>query len=215
MPELSGTGRLADDLYLIAHHDVSGKPFLQPRALGLGLAGALLAELVIAGRIRIGPDAVTVTNATPPDEELARTVLGQILGEAQRHPVQTWLQFLGRTATAEVAERLYRSGYLEHVSQRLPWRGDRWVPVNSDSAFAAFVRVRSVLDASRSASASGAILAGLAQACGLGSRLSVAAPSEGRRRSIEEAVRELGPDLLALIAQTRAAVDSALLSQRV
>jgi Golgi phosphoprotein 3 (GPP34) len=40
---LGGTGRLADDLYLLAHHDVTGKPYLQPRAIGIGLAGALLA----------------------------------------------------------------------------------------------------------------------------------------------------------------------------
>ena len=44
-----GTGRLADDLYLLAHHEMTGKPHLQPRALGLGLAGALLAELMLAG----------------------------------------------------------------------------------------------------------------------------------------------------------------------
>jgi hypothetical protein len=52
---LAGTGRLADDLYLMAHNDVSGRPYLQPRALGLGLAGALLAELVLAGRVDAGP----------------------------------------------------------------------------------------------------------------------------------------------------------------
>lgn len=35
MAGLSGTGRLADDLYLLAHDDVTGRAFLQPRALGL------------------------------------------------------------------------------------------------------------------------------------------------------------------------------------
>jgi hypothetical protein len=45
---LSGTGRLADDLYLLAHHEITGKPHLQPRAAGLGLAGALLAPALDA-----------------------------------------------------------------------------------------------------------------------------------------------------------------------
>jgi len=27
---LTGTGLVADDLYLLAHHDVTGKPLLQP-----------------------------------------------------------------------------------------------------------------------------------------------------------------------------------------
>ena len=58
MTGLSGTGRLADDLYLMAHHEITGKPHLQPRAVGLGLAGALLAELMLVGTICIRPDGV-------------------------------------------------------------------------------------------------------------------------------------------------------------
>ena len=48
MPGLSGTGRLADDLYLLAHHEHTGVSHLQPRALGVGLAGGLLAELALS-----------------------------------------------------------------------------------------------------------------------------------------------------------------------
>jgi hypothetical protein len=44
MASLTGTGRLADDVYLLAHHEVSGRPFLHARALGVGLAGAFLAR---------------------------------------------------------------------------------------------------------------------------------------------------------------------------
>ena len=65
MARLSGTGRLADDLYyLMAHHEVSGRPLLQPRAAGLGLAGGLLAELMLAGAIEISAGGVAV--ADPP-----------------------------------------------------------------------------------------------------------------------------------------------------
>ena len=45
---LSGTGLVADDLYLLAHDDRTGRPLLPPRPLGTGLAGALLAELMLA-----------------------------------------------------------------------------------------------------------------------------------------------------------------------
>jgi hypothetical protein len=48
---LSGTGLVGDDLWLLAHHEVIGRPYLQARQLGLGLAGGLLAELM-TGRIR-------------------------------------------------------------------------------------------------------------------------------------------------------------------
>jgi len=57
-PGLGGTGRVADELYLIAHHELTGRPHLAPRAVGLGLAGALLAELVLADAISIEAGAV-------------------------------------------------------------------------------------------------------------------------------------------------------------
>ena len=47
--KLGGTGRVADDLYLLAHHEATGKPHLQPLAAGLGLAGGLLAEFMLPG----------------------------------------------------------------------------------------------------------------------------------------------------------------------
>jgi hypothetical protein len=72
MAGLSGTGRLADDLYLLAHNDINGKPFLQPRATGIGLAGALLAELVLSDHIRVGLDGITVVCFAPPTDELAQ-----------------------------------------------------------------------------------------------------------------------------------------------
>ena len=53
MARLNGTGRLADDLYLVAHHELTGRPHLQPRAAGLGLAGGLLAELMLSGSLRL------------------------------------------------------------------------------------------------------------------------------------------------------------------
>jgi hypothetical protein len=36
-PGLEGTGRAGDDLWLLAHSEVTGKPFIQLRPLGLGL----------------------------------------------------------------------------------------------------------------------------------------------------------------------------------
>ncbi len=110
MAGLSGTGRLADDLYLMAHHEITGKPHLQPRAVGLGLAGALLAELMLVGKICIRPDEVTVADGIPPRDGLARSVLALLLSEHERHAARGWLLFLARTAAADVARRLEQSG---------------------------------------------------------------------------------------------------------
>jgi Golgi phosphoprotein 3 (GPP34) len=211
--QLTGTGRLADDLYLMAHHDVSGRPFLQPRATGLGLAGALLAELVLARRIDIGPQGVVAASRKPPQDKLAARVLDQVARERERRPAGEWLAFLGTTAAADVAGRLEEAGYLTRVASRRPRHSPRWVPADSDCAFVAVARARAALDPARPVTAPAAVLAGLAAACGLCPRLlAYAAPGA---RSPEDAALELRAGLRDLIAQTRAAVDSAVLAHRV
>src|SRR5258708_29200238 len=109
-PGLTGTGLVADDLYLMAHHEVTGKPLLQRRAAGRGLAGALLAELALAGAIGLWQGQVAVADAARPADGLARDVLDVLVREAQPHPVRDWLAFLGRTAAGDVARRLERLG---------------------------------------------------------------------------------------------------------
>jgi Golgi phosphoprotein 3 (GPP34) len=211
---LTGTGRLADDLYLMAHHDVTGKPLLQPRAAGLGLAGALLAELMLTGKIQIWPGGVMVADSAPPEDVLARDVLGLVLGEREQHETRTWLLFLARTAAQDVAGRLAQAGYLTRVPARRAWRGQRWVPVDAECAFVPLARVKSALDPSRPLYVHGAALAGLGAACGLGARLALYLPPK-THRALTGAVQRLDPGLREVIAQTQAAVDSALLSHRV
>jgi hypothetical protein len=210
---LSGTGLVADDLYLLGHDDRSGKPLLQPRALGTGLAGALLAELMLAGCIGLRHDsAVVITRATPQSAAQRHPLLQQIANEPGPQPARSWLRFLARNAAREVAWRLEQAGYLQHCRGRVPWSQGQWVPVNSDWAFAPMLRVGSALDPAQPLTAHAAALAGLAIACGLGFRLDFYQIQA--RRSVQDAVAALGPGLQELIAQTQTAVDSAVLAHR-
>src|SRR5262249_52366927 len=104
---------LADELYLAAHDDVSGKPRQAPRAIGLALGAALLGELMLYGRITLGErTVVVVANHQPPRDALAHTILDSLLGERQPHPVRTWITYLAQSATERVAARLERAGHL-------------------------------------------------------------------------------------------------------
>src|SRR5260370_2762143 len=145
-PRLAGTGRLADDLYLMAHHEATGRLLLHPRAAGLGLAGALLAELALAGAIDIFGGQVAAAGPAPPEDGLARGVLGQVRGEHAQHPARDWLAFLARTAPADVACRLEQAGYLTPASPRWPWPGERWVPADPHSPFPPVPPAKSPLD---------------------------------------------------------------------
>jgi len=210
---LSGTGLVADDLYLLGHDDRSGKPLLQPRALGTGLAGALLAELMLAGWIGLRPDsAVVFVPGVTRDTVMQHALLKQVADEPGPQPVRAWLRFLASSAAWEVAVGLEEAGYLEHVRGRVPWSQGQWVPVNPDWAFAPMLRVRSALDPARPVTGHAAALTGLAVACGLGFRLDQYQTQAGR--PVQDALAVLGPGLQELIAQTQTAVDSAVLSHR-
>src|SRR5580658_1162732 len=165
---LAGTGRLADDVWLLAHHEVSGRSLLQPRAAGLGLAGALLAELALIGPVR-------------PQDGLMRAVQFRMLGERERHSARDWLAFLARSAAGDVARRLAGAGYLVLAQSRRPWGAARWVPSDPDWAFAPVIRARAALDPIRPAAPESTALAGLAVACGLGSRLLAYGPPGARQ----------------------------------
>jgi hypothetical protein len=209
---LGGTGLVADDLYLLAHDDRTGRPSLGPRPLGIGLAGALLAELMLGGSIGLWPDGSVAAHRSWPGDELGRRVRDQIAAEREPHPLREWLLFLGRGAAEDVAQRLEGAGYLRHARSWVPGRPGRWVPVDANWAFASILRVRSALDPARPSGPREAALAGLAVACGLGFRI---AQSRGPGdRTVEEATGQLVPELRHLIAQTQAAVDSAVLSHR-
>ncbi len=210
---LSGTGLVADDLYLMAHDDRTGKPQLQPRALGIGLAGALLTELMLAGWIGLRRDsAVVIVAGVAQDTVMRHALLKQVADEPGPQPVQAWLRFLARGAARDVALRLEQAGYLEHVRGWIPGRQGRWVPVNPDWAFAPMLRVRSALDPARPVTPHAAALTGLAVACGLRFRLDQYQTQAGR--SIQDAVAALGPGLRELVSQTQTAVDSTVLSHR-
>lgn len=209
---LTGTGRLADDLYLLAHDDVRGRPYLQPRALGTGLAGALIGELMLADAVWIDADRLGCTGRGEPADGLGDRILGTLWHEPHGHPVSDWLAFLARTSAQTVTSRLAGAGYLAEARSR--WHGTRWVPVSPDSAFGPVVRIRAVLDPRRRPAAADAMLAGLAAACGLGPRVLADGPT-GAREALDARIRGLRPDVRNLIAQTQAAVDSALLSHRV
>jgi len=219
---LAGTGRIADDLYLIAHHEVTGRPHLSARPLGVGLAGGLLAEL-------LDPDAPAVTvhrghvvplrqhnrrSARParPDEPVTGHVLDLVLSEPAPLPARDWLLFLGQSSAADVAGRLEQSGYLARQPSRLLRRAPPPVPVDLNWSHCALLRAHAALEAARPLKPYAALLAGLVLACGLGFRFSDFPGSPGR--AAEEATAILPGPLRELIAQVQATADSTVLSTR-
>lgn len=222
-PALGGTGRVADDLYLVAHHEVTGRPYLSPRAAGIGLAGGLLAELLAAQRPAVTlergrlvllyrKNGTPVARYAPPQDRVAAQVLDLIVAESSPRPVRDWLLFLGKTSAVQVAGRLERSGYLTRPGSRIPWRTRRPVPRDGDWSVCALVRARAALDPARTPAAYPALLTGLAVACGLGFR--IANLSDAPVRPAGEVARVLPRPLQELLDGVQLTADSAVLAAR-
>lgn len=220
---LAGTGQVADDLYLIGHHERDGNPYLSPRALGVGLAGGLLAELMDAGIPAVtfnrgclvpvrAANGVPVARSLRIDDPVRKRVLDQVIAEPEPLLARDWLLFFAQTAAADVAGRLERAGYLSRRARRIPRRSRRLVPGDRDWAHMALVRAYTALNTTGTPDPYTAILAGLAFASGLGFRFAGLADTPAR--SPGQAIRMLSPPMQELIAHTQATADSALLAQR-
>jgi hypothetical protein len=205
---------LADDYFLLAHDDRSGKARISPRSLELGLAGAMIAELVIDQRLLVEGALLHVLRTDPPSDPLAHTVLATMLAEPQHRNVRTWLAYLGQTAIDAVAQRLVRVGIAQPIqTRRLLKAVTRYVATDINLAAGRVVRLRRMLTNGEPMSVADSTLSGLAAVTGLsGHVLWDGHPAGGRR--LHRAIAELPPPLRQLIAQVEAAVGDAVLSQR-
>ncbi|MBT8225031.1 MAG: hypothetical protein HKP61_04585 [Dactylosporangium sp.] len=85
---------LADEFFRLAHHDTTGRPLLHPRATSLGLAAALLGELLHTRKVFVQERQVYPLDRTPPDDALAHATLDQLIVQPRHTAVRIWLEFL-------------------------------------------------------------------------------------------------------------------------
>ncbi|HEX6968677.1 MAG TPA: GPP34 family phosphoprotein [Micromonosporaceae bacterium] len=197
---------LADEFFLLAHDEMTGKPKLRPKIAGMGLAAALLAELVLANRITVHGGALSVQDRRPPADALAHTVLDQLIGEPEHRDVRVWLEYLGRSAHESVGERLARAGVVRRQStRRLLATTTTYVPIDINDAAWPTARLRALLDRGEAMNLSDTVLLGLIEATGL-SRAVLSRSGEEVRRLLAT----LPPPLIELITQTEATVAVAL-----
>ncbi|GIJ50050.1 hypothetical protein Val02_69360 [Virgisporangium aliadipatigenens] len=100
---------LAGDLFLVAHQKTR-RCEIHSRVLASGLAGSLLAELVLFGNISAKNGVLKVERREPPRDALAHSVLDTMLSQPQHQDLSTWVRFWETSAVDEVAKRLQRRG---------------------------------------------------------------------------------------------------------
>lgn len=127
MPLQIGPVPLADELLLLAHHELTGRPRLRRAALGRGLAAGLIAELMLTAHVTLQDyTLVAAGSLSPPADVLAHSVLDHLHRELSPLPLPAWLEFLAWDASTNIGGRLARAGHGQHLPQRL-LRRERWI----------------------------------------------------------------------------------------
>jgi Golgi phosphoprotein 3 (GPP34) len=203
---------LADEFFLIAHDEHNGKLRLHRRAAGLGLAGALLAELLLTGHVHAGSGILVVIDQTPPEDFLSSQVLRQLASEPRHQSIRTWLAFLGQGAVDRVGIRLVRNQHAEARRTRRPWGTTvRYIPIDSQLAAWPAARLNLRVNRAEPLSVTDATLAGLVAAAGLAKHVWWDATAV-TNHNLAAAVASLPMALREIVAQTEAAVGDSVLA---
>ena len=180
---------LADDLWMAAHDKPNGGSLLQPKPLGIGLAAALLCELVLnnwivevdeAGMMHLHPEA---ERYGLPEDVAASGVLSQLMQEAatlrsrnHRHSASTglgvddWIQHLqAEDACRLVEQRLAGGSHVRQETRGGMFRASRtvFVPESSSTSGWPATRVKRLIEDGGEVTETDLTLAGLIIAIGL------------------------------------------------
>jgi hypothetical protein len=207
---------LADDLFLTAHDTVKGKSLLTPATLGLGLAGALLAELVLWRRLDVVDGKITIIDDRPTGDPATTAVLDQLLREGSHRAVRDWIAFLATgIATDLVERRLSRAGLVQRQEKRsLLSTKVNFVPTDSMIAGWPATRVRTFLTRGEMLDVPDLVLAGLILATGLDQHVFITLDNRDRAQMFEQFRRRLPAMLQELVGHAEAAVGDAVMARR-
>lgn len=205
---------LADDFFFVAHDSISMRRRLSERAVGIGLAGALLGEQVLFRRINIRAGRIRIVDPSPPRDALAHTVLDHLRAEPDVTSVRDWLRFLSRDAYQHVGQRLVREGHLHVLEVRRFLRTTTTYEATATTrAGWPESRLGKRLSTGLDLQLPDMVLAGLVEATGLDAYV-LADTSASVRHYLRRLLDGLPTSLRALIDETAAALGDAVLSAR-
>ncbi|GAA3697319.1 hypothetical protein GCM10022224_074020 [Nonomuraea antimicrobica] len=134
----------------------------------MGLAGALLGELVLHRRIVVRGVRLHMSDSRPVKESVADRALADLGNSPHHTDVRTWLAYLAQRSLEEVSGRLLTAGLLERESRRLLKRQKfRFFATDFSHAVWPATRLRLALGQCRPLSPQDMALATLVDACDL------------------------------------------------
>ncbi len=207
---------LADELFLIGHDEYTGKSHVNHAILDSGLAGAVLGELLLAGRVAIADNRVVVRDDRPYGEVVSDAALAEIVKQPDNHPVRAWVEYLRADVRDMVGGRLVQAGVVTREESRgITLRTTvRYPAIDAINAAAPRVRLRFLLDRDEPLDQQTAALAALVRASKLEHTVLVDTRRQQVRELIARVTEPMHPYLHALAAGVEAAVAGVALTVR-
>ncbi|MEU1241028.1 GPP34 family phosphoprotein [Micromonospora parva] len=172
---------LRDDLFLLGHDDDTGHPHVHRRTLALGLAGAVLIDLYLAGRVTLDPNDDTRPASHQRIHPHNDRPVGDLIADAAtatiRHthpPLRVWLRGFSDDLYDRTRAGLVAGGILrQHTRRRLGglMRTDAYLATDSKWAVIARSRLRYLASGREHPDNHTAALAGLVADLGLTNHL--------------------------------------------
>lgn len=205
---------LADEFFLVGHDEYSGKPRVNAEVVNTGLSGAVLAELVLAGRATIADGFVVTRDQRPHGEHVTDAALAEILKQEDAHPVRSWVEYLREDVENMVSPRLVKAGIVQRVQMRSMLRQTvRFPATDPIRAVAPQARLRYIVDHSELLDSQTAMLAALVRVTGLEHVLGAGSAREARD-VLARITDQLPENLQAIAAGVDAAVANIALTVR-
>ncbi|MEU4533168.1 GPP34 family phosphoprotein [Micromonospora ureilytica] len=172
---------LRDELYLLGHNDDTGQPHIHRQALALGLAGAVLIDLIISGRTvldgdghPVGEQRVRLHIDRPVGDLIADTAIATLRHTHTAPPLRQWLRGFADDLYERTRAGLHAAGILRRTSRRRLGgliRADTYLPTHTRWPVIARARLRYLADGREQPDNHTAALAGLVAALHLAHHL--------------------------------------------
>jgi hypothetical protein len=116
---------LVEEIVLLSLNDETGAHLpLPPSALGYGLAGAILSDIIMAERIAVDEGSVKILNSQTTNNPLLDPWLQRIVDEPYVHSIHYWISAIAdekRDIESSVLDHLIERGILIRKDKKILW----------------------------------------------------------------------------------------------
>jgi hypothetical protein len=159
---------LCECLFFLGHDPFTGKPRIRQDILDIGLAGAVLGDLLFDERITFDHGTVVLTSRYTTGDPVTDRMLALIMGEPAQHGVRDWVEHLRDKISPSITESLTDRRLVTPKENRgLLRRSIQYPPADLRTASAPRARIRTAMLGRANCDLATATLALLAWSLGL------------------------------------------------